>query len=338
MNTGGSIALVFQQNSNYIYYPVKLNGSQTLAYAGGPTSWPKAAKDCEPQNQPTWCLFQAQSPDSVDATGTPTGAPLTFDRPIKAVFSNDGGTAYVLSCGPECGGTASSISLLPTGGMIFVQNQGSGQLPKTADLAKSCSSAANLSACTLPLPGGANNALIDSSTMYVIGQCLASSTVSGDPQCAGSGSSSGLFTGSLTVLNLAPGAGATVTAGARQSISDGLPNGPTRMIEADDDTLWLATTKCTNGARAANGRAYGCLTVYDTSAGAVKAILPYLGDATGIAAVTGLHKVYTAIGGQVHIYTTTDLSEINNQYVAVTGTAYDVAYMDALSDADNTVY
>jgi hypothetical protein len=31
-------------------------------------------------------------------------------------------------------------------------------------------------------------------------------------------------------------------------------------------------------------------------------------------------------------------SAIDNQYVTVTGTAYDVAYIDAASDGDNTVY
>jgi len=65
---------------------------------------------------------------------------------------------------------------------------------------------------------------------------------------------------------------------------------------------------------------------------------PYLGDATGIAAVTGLNKIYTAEGGQVYIYSTVDGTAIDNQYVTVTGTAYDVAYMDATTDANNTVY
>jgi hypothetical protein len=65
---------------------------------------------------------------------------------------------------------------------------------------------------------------------------------------------------------------------------------------------------------------------------------PYLGDATGIAAVTGLNKIYTAIGGQVYIYSTVDGSSIDNQYVTVTGVASDVAYMDGLSDSNNTVY
>ena len=65
---------------------------------------------------------------------------------------------------------------------------------------------------------------------------------------------------------------------------------------------------------------------------------PYIGDATGIAAVTGLHKLYAAEGGQVYIYSTVDGSSINNEYVTVTGTAYDVAYIDAITDANNTVY
>jgi hypothetical protein len=40
----------------------------------------------------------------------------------------------------------------------------------------------------------------------------------------------------------------------------------------------------------------------------------------------------------VYIYSTVDGSSINNQFGAVTGTAYDVAYIDALTDANNTVY
>jgi hypothetical protein len=76
----------------------------------------------------------------------------------------------------------------------------------------------------------------------------------------------------------------------------------------------------------------------NTSNNTVTLLEPYIGDATGIAAVTGLHKIYTAEGGQVYIYSTVDGTEIDNQFVTVTGTAYDVAYMDAVSDDDNTVY
>jgi hypothetical protein len=128
-----------------------------------------------------------------------------------------------------------------------------------------------------------------------------------------------------------------MTKTAQVSISDGAPGAMSRMILADDNTLWIGMTKCTDGERASNGQPYGCLTMVNTSTNAAT-LLPYNGDATGIAAVTGLHKIYTAEGGQVYIYSTVDGKSIDNQYVTVTGTAYDVAYMDAYTDGNNTVY
>ncbi len=319
VNTGGTVALAFVQNSNYVYYPVQLSTAESLLFSGGSPNWPKAAVDCEPQIAPTWCLFQVQSPDSLDphyngTNGLPlfyTGAPLVFDRPIKAVFSADGSTAYILNCGPECGGTKASVSILPIAPMLFPLGQSSGLLPKTGTVTN------------IPIPGGASNALVDSTTMYVVGQ---------QPQVI---SGATYYGGNLTLVNLANN-----TASGPVSISDGVPGGVSRMVEGDDNTLWIAMTQCTNGVRFATSApgGYGCLTMYNTSTNKVMLIEPYLGDATGVTAVTGLHKVYTAEGGQVYIYSTTNGTAINNEFVTVTGTAWDVAFMDATSDADNTVY
>jgi hypothetical protein len=110
------------------------------------------------------------------------------------------------------------------------------------------------------------------------------------------------------------------------------------MILADDNTLWIGMTKCNNGERFQTGQAYGCLTMYNTSTNAVTLLEPYVGDATGIADVEGLHKVYVAQGGQVYIFSTTDGSAINNEFVTVTGTAWDVAFIDGTTDSNNTVY
>jgi hypothetical protein len=254
-----------------------------------------------------------QSPDNVDTTGNYYGAPLTFDHPIKAVWSSDGSTAYILSCGPECGGATAAYTRVPIAPMIFLQGQWSGLLPTTSALASA----------TVPIPGGASNALVDSSTMYVVGQ---------KPQLINGQT---LFGGNLTVVNLANN-----TISSSTAISDGQPGALSRILEADDNTLWIAMTNCTTGVRYATNptSGYGCLTMYNTSTNTVTLIEPYIGDATGIAAVTGLHKLYAAEGGQVYIYSTKDGSSINNEYVTVTGTAYDVAYLDAITDADNTVY
>jgi hypothetical protein len=326
VNPGGSLALAFVQNSNYAYFPLQLTTAQSLAYSGGPTTWPKAAVDCEPQNGPIWCLFQAQSPDHLDSTGNYYGAPLTFDRPVKALFSQDGSTAYVLSCGPECGGTASSVSLLPVSPLIFLVNKNSGLLPCNLPAVAACPNANAKPMVNIPIPGGASNALIDTSSsnrMFVVGQ--SAQTINGQA----------LFGGNLTQVNLSNN-----TAGSPVAISDGQPGAMSRMIEADDNTLWIAMTGCTVGVRYATNPAsgYGCLTMYNTSTNKVVLLEPYIGNATGIAAVAGLHKIYAAEGGQVYIYSTKDGSSIDNQYVTVTGTAYDVAYMDSVTDTNNTVY
>jgi hypothetical protein len=300
VNSGGSSLLAFVQNSDYVYYPRKLTAAQTLSYSGGSSNWPSGAVDCQPLNSPGWCLFQAQDPTTQKA--------LTFDRPVKAVFSADGGTAYVLNCGPECGGSKASVASLSVAPTIFLAGQQSGTLPTQSALSSS----------TISTPGGASNALLSTSTLYVVGQQL---------------QSDGLYGGYLTVVNLT-----TNTAGSPISISDGTPGGPSRLLLADDNTLWIGMTKCTSGERYAHNLAYGCLTMFNTSTNTVTMLESYLGDLTGIAGITGLHKVYVAQGGQVYIYRTTDGASVDNQYVTVTGTAYDVAYMDGSTDGNNTVY
>jgi hypothetical protein len=322
VNPGGTMALAFVRNSNYVYYPRELTAAQSIAYAGGPSAWPKAAVDCEPQNAPGWCLFQAQSPDQQDSTGNFYGAPLVFDRPVKALFSVDGGTAYVLSCGVECGGTNSAVSVLPVSPLIFPLGQNSGLLPCNS---APCSNANTKPMTTIPVPAGASNGLINNTTMYVVGQQLMPD---------------GYFGGYLTLLNLTTNTVVASTSSSPNpvSISDGISGGPSRMVLGDDNTLWIAMTKCNQGERFHNNQPFGCLTMYNTSSNKVVLLEPYFGDATGVTAVTGLHKIYSAQGGQVYINTTTDGTAIDNQYVTVTGTASDVAYMDAVSDSDNTVY
>ncbi len=328
VNPGGSMALAFVENTNYAYYPVELTSAQTINYSGGPPTWPKAAVDCEPQYAPAWCLFQMQSPDHIDATNNYYGSPLTFDRPVKAVFSDDGSTAYILSCGPECGGNTPSVSLVPVAPLIFLPNQQSGILPCNLASVSSCPNSNASPMVNIPIQGGASSALVESSIMYVVGQ--APQTVQGHT----------LFGGHLTVVNLSTNTVVPSTSSVPNpvSISDGMPGAASRMIEADDNTLWIAMTGCTTGVRSATGAADGCLTMFNTSTNTVTMLEPYIGSATGIAAVTGLHKIYTAENGQVYIYSTVNGSSIDNQYVTVTGTAYDVAYMDAITDTDNTVY
>jgi len=61
----------------------------------------------------------------------------------------------------------------------------------------------------------------------------------------------------------------------------------------------------------------------------------YYGDLTGICWVQGLNKMYTADGGQIHLFGTADGGEHDNSQITIQGTASDVAYMDATTDGAN---
>ncbi len=184
----------------------------------------------------------------------------------------------------------------------------------------------------MPIPGGVTAALSDGTTLYLAGQQL-------QPD--------GLFAGRLTLLNLD-----TLTAGAPISISDG---NHTKMLFADDNTLWIGSQFCATGERAKARPELQLPHQLSTSAPALlhrprrqpadpNSSVPfpngnqnqyYYGDLTGLCWVQGLHKVYTAYGGQVHAFNTADGSEINNQFIIIQGTALDVAYMDAVTNAAN---
>ena len=181
---------------------------------------------------------------------------------------------------------------------------------------------------TVPVPGGVTTALSDGTLLYVAGQQQ-------QPD--------GLFAGRLSTINLS-----TLAVSAPVSISDGTHS---KLIFADDNTLWIGSQACSTGERAALGQNYNCLTRYDLGA-KTATIVPaitggtvpypntngntqYYGSLTGICWVQGYHKVYTAYGGQIHAFNTVDGSEINNINITIQGTALDVAYMDALTNAAN---
>jgi hypothetical protein len=320
MNPGNTVVLAFTQNTNDVYSVVHLNNDQQQAAINNPNYKPdvpnaQAAVDCEPQSLPTYCVFP------VATTGS-----ASFDRPTKAVFSPDGSTAYVLNCGPECGGAASSVTTIPiTGGALNPSGVGA-------------SGVALVGMNTLAVPGGTTNGLFNGTTLYLAGQAVTQQgqtyNVAGQ-QVQGNG----LLTGYLSVVDTTANGGAGAVTG-QYSISDGTHN---KMVLADNNTLWIGSYQCESGVRynlsqtSAPGTLFGCITMFNISNNTAL-IESYKGDGTGVAAVTGLNKVYTAEGGQVYIYNTADGSARDNSNVTVNGTAYDVAYMDAESDGDNTTY
>jgi hypothetical protein len=310
VNPGGTIALVFIENAMQgpsqavgvaapntfaVYSFVQLNATEQAAAANNPNYL--GAQDCEPQKLPVWCVFPVS-----------TGASASFDHPVRAVFSPDGSTAYVINCGPECGGTTASLTTIP----ITASSLNSGSY--------GASGIALVAQSNIPIPNGATNAVFSGNTLYIAGQQYQAS--------------SGLFEGFLTILDTP-----SDTIAGTYEIGDGLHN---KMVFADDNTLWIGGSECDQGVRYQQAQAgasiqFGCITMFNTATNTAT-IGPYQGDGTGIAAVEGLQKVYTTEGGQIYIYNTTNMGALDNSNVTIAGTAIDCAYMDATTDADNTDY
>jgi hypothetical protein len=216
----------------------------------------------------------------------------------------------------------------------------------------------------VPIPGGATVALSNGTTLYVAGQSLYSlnnGALGSTPRA------DGLFTGYLTSVNLS-----NYSVSQPISVSDGTH---TKLLFADDNTLWVGSQQCASGERQATGQNYNCLTMVTLGAGSgpigTAQVIPnvtpggsttvpfpntnqnlyYYGDLTGICWVQGFHKVFTAYGGQIHAFYTggaiTTLgdpavgthpaagSEIDQTNISIQGTVLDVAYMDALTNTAN---
>jgi hypothetical protein len=322
-NKGDTVALAMVRNSNTLYRVFKLNQNQYPTQAAAIQATGSA--DCEPTLLPVYCVAPV---------------PGTFDQPAAVYFSLDGTTAYVLNCGPECGGKTASITLLQQGPLNQnVIAVATGLPPYTGYIPP------QVNPPNVPIPGGVTAALSDGTTLYLAGQQL---------------QADGLFAGFLTTLNQA-----TNTITGTYSISDGSHS---KILFADNNTLWIGSQFCATGERhklfasgnttqAAN---YNCLTmvplgvsklvpqiipaINEAGSGIPAVTVPfpnqnndqfYYGSLTGLCWVESFNKVYTAYGGQVHVFKTVDGSEIDNQFVTVQGTALDVAYMDASTDDAN---
>ncbi|HEY4357668.1 MAG TPA: hypothetical protein VGN16_18085 [Acidobacteriaceae bacterium] len=318
INQGNSVMLAMVRNSNTLYRIIKLPSTNNPVI-------PPGSVDCEPLILPVYCVVPVKG---------------TFDRPTDVFFTTDGSTAYVLNCGPECGGTTASVSALQVAPLVVDNIPTANPLDPAAPTTMKTLPVAN----PIPIPGGVTAALSDGANLYLAGQSLFSLTggVLGNTPRA-----DGLFTGYLTAVNLS-----TYAVSNPISISDGTHS---KMLFADDNTLWVGAQKCASGERAKQNLNYNCLTrvalgstlsaqiVPNVTPGGATTVpypndnqnLYYYGDLNGLCWVQNYHKVYTGYGGQIHAFNTADGSEINNVNITVQGTVLDVAYMDALTNSAN---
>jgi hypothetical protein len=213
-----------------------------------------------------------------------------FDHPVWAVFSSDDSTAYILNCGPECGGTSASITLLDIN--------------------------SNLPGPSIPVDAGTVG-LISGNTLYVAG------TKPGANTCAGSTTATLATTcGEVSAVDLG-----TLAVSATATITDGYHN---QIQMGANNQLFIGAHSCTNIKAPANGstpgEVRGCLSILDANKTTV-VVPPLNGDVTGIQPITRRNVVYVVQNGQLDIYdTTTD--KLQKTQVDIIGQAVDVLQVD----------
>ena len=216
-----------------------------------------------------------------------------FDHPVQAYFTPDDTTAYVVNCGPECGGTQASV--------------------QPFDMT-SC----DPTLLTCGAPGAAVSvpastvALVQGSTMYLAGTPYTNGVPS--QPCTGE-ITAATTCGLLTIFDLG-----SMTYQTPIVITDGYHN---RIAMGANGQLFIGARTCTEIIPPLPGQPgdeiRGCLSLYNslsTQVGSVPPggvlIPPENGDATGIQPIAQRTVVYVVQGGSLLIYDVTiDALEYN---------------------------
>jgi hypothetical protein len=219
-----------------------------------------------------------------------------FDRPVAAFFSSDDSTAYVVSCGAECGGTQASVQQFNLTNNTLV---GSSVPVCTPDKTQCAGSVA----------------LLNGSTMYLAGTPY---SAGGGPSllCStGTTTTQATYCGLLTIFDLST---MSVTNTAPIVITDGYHN---RIALGANGQLFIGARTCTEIVPPVpppqGAEVRGCLSIYNTQNIAVGKILPgavvfppATGDVTGIQPIATRDVVYViqgqnVQGGSLYIYDAT---------------------------------
>jgi hypothetical protein len=272
------------------YLAIDNGGDRLLAFSPNSTTNPNSVAVVTPSNLGT--------SNPVVTYVVVTNQP--FDHPVQAFFSSDDTTAYVINCGPECGGSQASIQTIdmttspPTAG-------GSG----VTCLAGRCLGTVN------NFPAGSVG-LVNGTTMYVAGTPY---NTNGQPSQPCTGQTTAAQTcGVLSVIDLST---LTVVGSASAIITDGYHN---RIALGPNGQLFIGARTCTeiipSTPPPAGAEVRGCLSIYNTLTTAVGTvpsggvvIPPANGDVTGIQPIANRDVVYLVQGyptpgGSLFIYCT----------------------------------
>ena len=237
------------------------------------------------------------------------GGTGVFDRPVAAFFSSDDSTAYIVSCGAECGGMQAGV--------------------------QQYNLVTNTLVNAVSVPAG-SVALVDGSTMYMAGTPYTPG--GGKSLLCPAGTTQAQYCGQLTIVDLGH---MTVTNTSQIFITDGYHN---RIAMAANGQLFIGAKNCTEvipqDPPPVGAEVRGCLSIYNSLASALGSIPsggvvipPTNGDATGIQPIATRNVVYVVQGqnvqgGTLYIYSTQTDALQANQITNLIGGFIDVKTVD----------
>jgi hypothetical protein len=250
---------------------------------------------------------------------TTIGGPGVFDRPVAAFFSSDDGTAYVVSCGAECGGTQAGVQQFNLNTNTLVAS-----VPACIPIAGS-----SPPQCAGPAAGSV--ALVDGSTMYLAGTPFSSG---GGPSLpCPAGTTQAQYCGQLTIVSLST---MSVTNTAPIFLTDGYHD---RIAFAANGQLFIGAHSCIEVIPPipppTGAETRGCLSIYNTlstpvgNAPAGGVLIPQVnGDVTGLQPIATRQVVYVVQGGSLDIYSATTDALQEKQIINIVGQFIDVKTID----------
>jgi hypothetical protein len=224
------------------------------------------------------------------ALRTVTLAAPAFDHPVWAAFSSDDSTAYVLNCGPQCGGTTAGVQAINV--------------------------SAGTAAGTLLILSAADTGLLSGSTFYVAGT-TAGASGAGVLSVVNVSSTTPTLSSSVAIGDgyhtlMAVGSNNKLFIGAKQCTDNPNSSTPSGCLSMYDTS---AKTVVIDSAR-------DLLYCDPAPASCTHA----KGDVTGIAAVTGRSVMYVVEGSILRIFSTSSSSETGQ--ISTGGAVYGVVAVD----------
>ena len=239
------------------------------------------------------------------ATVVPPAQPVCqfvtgFDHPVYGFFSSDNTQAWILNCGPQCGGQQASVQVLD-----LVNGVAGPLVPVDA----------------------ATVGFVNNQTLYVAGTPTAPAGSTTPPNNGCTGVTTAATTcGRLDVVDLP-----SLTVTNSLVITDGYHT----QINMQDGQLFVGSRLCTEikpPALPATGEQRGCLSVVNTVPSSITqanvVFPPENGDVTGLQPITNRTIMYVIQGGQLQIYDTTTDKLYTLTSISIVGNAVDAKLVD----------